>query len=121
MLFTTLTLEPFFMIDCTETDGNNHLENVFNECTTASSLQMDHSSQNGEEIYLAEHQCKCRVEIADEEFLILNIDKIQLDGSQSAENIKWEEPVTSARNFQTNKTESHPISINLVESEVILI
>lgn len=121
MLFTALNFEPFFIIDCTGINGNSHLDNIFNGCCTVSMSWMNHSSQNPKEIFLVESHFNYFIEITSEEYLIVNNDNNQSDGSAPVNAITYTELAISNRIFQTNKAESHPISINLVRSEVILI
>lgn len=121
LLFSILNFAPYYMVNCTETNGSAHLENIFNRCCNSSMAQKNKMSMEHTGVFFGMNHCKCSVEISGGEYIIPNIDKsisykvLITDNSDSNEHTKQEKFIP------TYTTESPPISINLVRTSVLLI
>jgi hypothetical protein len=121
LFFSLLNVAPYFMIRCTETDGNNHMENVFNRCCTSPMHTMQHSSKQSNEAAFSVRHCQCSVNISSGEYLIPHTDKILTGQDIMTYTAEMQGEIKIERSFSGYKSESPPLSINLVRSAVLLI
>lgn len=119
--FSVLNLAPYFMISCTETDGENHIENVFNRCCASSMHTTYHHSMKNNETNFSVTHCKCSINISSGEYLAYHTDKILINQNISFFITEAKGEITNERNFLSYKSESPPISVNLIKSSVLLI
>lgn len=121
LFFSLLNVAPYFMIRCTETDGNKHMENAFNRCCDSSMHTMHHNSADKNETAFSASHCKCYVNISGGEYLIPHTDKIPASQDIAICSAETQGEITNERDFFSYTSESPPISIHLVKSAVLLI
>jgi hypothetical protein len=120
-LFACLNFMPFFLIDCTETNGSSHLENVFNKCCSSSIMHMKHMSVHSKGEAFRESCCLCFESIAGGDYIIPNVDKHVVGLSTFIFPGIVQNTLEKDRNLIAFISESPPISTYLIETEVLLI
>lgn len=120
MVFSVLILAPYFMINCTEPDGNSHIENVFNRCCPSMN-GMNHHPINNKETAVSKSHCKCSVNFSSEEYIIPHSDKFSINKGFHTYNSVFNDKIISEKKFLSYKSESPPLSLDLVISTVLLI
>ena len=120
-LFTVLNFAPFFMINCVETNGNNHIENLLTRCCTSSMPHMNNMASSKKSLSINQSHCLCSVNITGGEYILPNHDKYIPDLSFNLNEVIKEEIISENEDFPVYNSESPPISINLVRTTVILI
>ena len=120
VVFLVLILAPYFMINCTEPDGNNHIENVFNRCCP-SMHGMNHQPASNKEAALSNSHCKCSVNLSSEEYLPPHSEKILVNQEVMTYSTEIQSKPGVEKNLLSYKSESPPLSLDLVISTVLLI
>lgn len=121
VVFSVLILAPYFMINCTEPDGNSRIENVFNRCCPSSMHGMHHHPINDKETTVSKSHCKCSVNFSSEEYITPHSDKFSTNKDLHTYNSVFNGKIIQERNFLSYKSESPPLSLDLVISTVLLI
>lgn len=121
LVFVSLTISPFFMIDCSETDGSTQTENIFSRCCMSLMPRMDDNYMQKSEVSLNVSHCRCSVYGGSGEYIITDQDN-KITFEHSIVNVdKSYIFLDASKNFTVNTSESPPISTNIVNTAVMLI
>ena len=120
LFFISLNIGPFFMISCTEMDGKIRNENIFNRCCPAGMLSLTHTPEHADKLTNYLSHCSCSVNLSSSEY----ISPADLNSFTATCCIFTGGSLTASNDHNCSTaytSEFPPVSINIVDAEVLLI